>query len=304
LAGEDSQEELGRRTVSAIKALWSDGSPPPEIDNFIPVSVMGELGPLMQLDEAGNPVNAPAYDWLCKTLANLPDVEVLVLDPKSKFYGLVENDNSHNAAWINCLESLATRFKITILFSHHESKLRAGSMDQASSRGGSALTDGCRWVANLKTMDLETAKKFQVAEPHNYVVLDVTKSNYAPKLPAPIYFRRGAGGVLTYVDLAADRVRGIAEKLLDRLAEEEADGRHFSRRDLLYEKEARRVIDKLKEEVVGFQRLRDINWAVNHLLEGGWLKEIKVTGAKTGPGKTILQVIATADSCVSNSLMR
>jgi len=126
------------------------------------------------------------------------------------------------------------------------------------------------------------------------VVLDVTKSNYAPKLPAPIYFRRGAGGALNYVDLAAERVSEIAERLLDRLAEEEADGRHFSRRDLLYGKEARHIIDKLKEEVVGFQRLRGINWAVDHLLEGGWLKEIKVTGAKTGPGKTILRVIATA----------
>jgi replicative DNA helicase len=294
LAGEDDQDEVNRRTISAVEALWPDGLPPPEIDNFIPISVAGKLGALMHLDEAANPVNAPAYDWLCKTLENLPDVEVLILDPKSKFYGLVENDNGHNAAWVNCLESLVVRFKITILFSHHESKARAGSMEVTSSRGGSALTDGCRWVANLMTMDIKTAEKYQVADYHNYVVLDVTKSNYAPKLPAPIYFRRGAGGALNYVDLAAERVSEIAERLLDRLAEEEADGRHFSRRDLLYGKEARHIIDKLKEEVVGFQRLRGINWAVDHLLEGGWLKEIKVTGAKTGPGKTILRVIATA----------
>ena len=79
---------------AAVEALWPDGSPPPEIDNFIPVSVMGKLGPLMQFDRRRNPVNAPAYDWLCKTLENLPDVEVLILDPKSKFYGLDENDNA------------------------------------------------------------------------------------------------------------------------------------------------------------------------------------------------------------------
>ena len=93
LAGEDDQKEILRRTISSVKVLWP-AAPPPEIDNFIPVSVMGKLGPLMQFDAARNPVNVPAaYDWLCKTLENLPEVEVLILDPKSKFYGLDENDN-------------------------------------------------------------------------------------------------------------------------------------------------------------------------------------------------------------------
>jgi RecA-family ATPase len=119
---------------------------------------MRKVGPLMQLDSVGNPVNAPGYDWLCRSLKNLQDVEILILDPKSKFYGLVENDNNHNAAWINCLESLVARFGITVIFTHHESKALAGSINQASSRGGTALTDGCRWVANLRTLDAKLAR--------------------------------------------------------------------------------------------------------------------------------------------------
>src|SRR5208337_707384 len=99
--------------------------------------------------------------------------------------------------------------------------------------------------------------------------LDITKSNYAAKLPAPIYFRRGAGGALTYIDLATERARGIAESLLERLAEEQAGGHNFSRRDLLYGKEAGSVIDDLKKVVAGFHRVRDINLAVDHLLQGG-----------------------------------
>jgi len=293
LAGEDSQEELHRRVHAAVQALWPDKSSPREIDNFLPVSVMGKLGPLMHLDRAGNPVNAPAYAWLCQTLENLPDLEVLILDPKVKFYGLDENNNTHCGAWINCLESLEARFKITILFSHHESKARAGTMDQASSRGGSALTDGCRWVANIKTMDSTTAQTFRVIDPHNYAVLDITKNNYAAKLPAPIYFRRVAGGALIYVDLTTERVRVIADQILDRLSKEEADGRHFSRRDLLYDKKAKPVIDEIKEVVPGFNRIRDITHAVDYLLDAGWLKEEKVREAKTGPEKTILRVIAT-----------
>jgi hypothetical protein len=293
LACEDDQAELQRRTVAAIKALWPNGSPPPEIDNFIPVSVMGKIGPLMRLDKSGNPVNGPGYDWLCKTLGNFSDVDVLILDPKSKFYGLKENENEHNSAWVSCLESLVAWFKITVLFSHHESKAKAGSMDQLSSRGGSALPDGCRWVANIQTMDRETARNFQIADPRNYLVLDVTKSNYAPKLPAPVYFRRCAGGALTHVDLAADRVRVIAKMLLGRLSKEQVEGRHFSRRDLLYGKKAIHIIDDIKDIVSRFNRQKDINWAVDHLLDSGWLKEDPVRQAKTGPEKTIMRVVGT-----------
>ncbi|MBM4275393.1 MAG: AAA family ATPase [Deltaproteobacteria bacterium] len=295
LSVEDDQDELDRRMTYTVGAIWPE-EPPKEIDNYIGISIRGKnLGPLMMLDQAKNPVIAPAYDWLCKTLEKFQDVDVLILDPKSKFYGLDENNNTHCAAWVNCLESLVARFKITVLFLHHESKALAGSMSQASSRGGSALTDGCRWVANIKTMDRETAKNFQIADPRNYVVMDVTKSNYAPKLPEPIYFRRGAGGALTHVDLAAERIRIIAEGLLDGLAAESAKGRHFSRRDLLYMDEPKHIIDSIKKTVTGFNRVRDIGWAVDQLLEHGWLKEAPARKAKTGPEKLILQVVGTAD---------
>jgi hypothetical protein len=288
LAGEDDQEELKRRTVWTIEAMWPDG-PPPEIDNFIPVSVAGKLGPIMQKDWQGNPTNAPAYAWLCKTLENLPDIDVVLLDPKSKFYGLDENDNGHNTAWINCLESLAARFKITILFSHHESKARAGSMEQVSSRGGSALTDGCRWVANIKTMDPKTGEKFQVSDPHNYVVLDVTKSNYAPKLPAPIYFRRVSGGALVHVDLVMERAKTLALELVTLL---KTQLEPLSRNDLIYEKKGKEITDELKETVEGFNRVKDINLAVDYALRSEWLTEIRQTNSGGRP-KLVLMVNET-----------
>ncbi len=285
LAGEDDQDELDRRVASTVNTLWPDG-PPSTIDNFIPISVMGKISPLMELDKNHNPVNSPAYEWLCKSLENLADIDVLILDPKSKFYGLDENDNGHCAAWINCLESLADRFKITILFSHHESKARAGSMEQGSSRGGSALTDGCRWVANLKTMDHKTAEKFQVSDPRMYVVLDVTKSNYAPKLPAPIYFKRGSDGELMYVDLAVERLNTLTLKLVELL---EINSESFSRNDLIYEKRGKEIADELKETVSGFNRVADINRAINHGLRSGWLFETRQSSTR-GRGKLVLKV--------------
>jgi hypothetical protein len=139
----------------------------------------------------------------------------------------------------------------------------------------------------------QTGQKFQIADPHNYVELLVTKSNYAAKLPAPIYFRRGAGGALAYVELGTERIEGIANKLLEQLAGNEAEGRHYSRRDLLYEKSAKPIADAIKETVPSFNRVRDINLAVDHLLSRGLLKETGRAG-KTGPEKIILRVFEPA----------
>jgi hypothetical protein len=294
LAGEDKQEELNRRVYDAVKTLWPEGSPPAEVDNLIPISIMGRLDPLMKLDGAGNPTRTSAFDWITRFLESIPDLDILILDPKSKFYGLVENDNGHNAAWINCLESLVEKFKINVHFCHHESKARAGSLDQASSRGGGALTDGCRWVANLKSMDDKTAGRFKLPDPHNYLIMDVTKSNYTPKLPGPIYFRRGAGGALAYADLATERAKSFSNKLFDLLVQEEAVGHQHSRRDLLYgdTEGVKAIITGLKDGAEGFNRVRDISLAVDYLLGNGWLQEKQVQGAQKGPRKTILKTVA------------
>ncbi len=98
--------------------------------------------------------------------------------------------------------------------------------------------------------------------------------------------------------LGAERAKGLTDKLLNRLAEEEALGNFFSRRDLLYGSKAKLIIDDLREATQGFNRVRDINWVIDHMLQSGWLKEIKVK-PKTGPEKTILQVVATAGNMLS-----
>ena len=60
------------------------------------------------------------------------------------------------------------------------------------------------------------------------------------------------------------------------------------------ERRRKHIIDDIKGTVPeGFNRLRDINLAVDHLLKLGRLKEDKLRGAKTGPEKTILRVIGT-----------
>lgn len=284
IGAEDDQPELHRRAVWTAYNIWPEGWPP-SIDNFIPISVAGEIGPLMRL-EGGNPVPAPGYDWLCKSLENLKDIEVLILDPKSMLYGLEENNNDHNTAWVKCLQSIANRFGITILFCHHESKARAGSKDQASSRGGGALTDGCRWVANIKTMDTATAKKFSIIDPQNFVEFVITKSNYAPRLPAPVYFCRGQWGELSFADLIAERTKAIASRLVELL---DTEAEPITENELLHRIRGKAIADKIKEDVEEFNRVKDLTDAMTFAKEAGWLFS-KTQRGQGHRGKTIIEV--------------
>lgn len=290
LAGEDPPDELHNRIFDTSQALWGDKPPKELMENFFTKSVVGEIGPLLRKDYQGNLEVSLDYQWLDETLTSLADIEVLIIDPLSKFYGLDENDNSHCARWIACLEAMARKHKLTILFSHHESKARSGDMTQASSRGGSALTDGCRWVANLRSMDSQTAKKYGVNQ-KDYIEFDITKNNYAAKLNASIYFKRNSEGVLEVVDLTTYRSINIAIELLKQLKIKEENGIFYSRRDLVYESPAPAVIQYLNKNIVGFTRSTDIDHVVNLALSKEWLREEPQRKSGKGKPKTILRVI-------------
>jgi hypothetical protein len=92
---------------------------------------------------------------------------------------------------------------------------------------------------------------------------------------------------------SVERIEGFANKLLNHLAVNEAAGRHYSKRDLLYEKSAKPIADAIKKTVPGFNRVRDFNLAIDNLLSEGLLKEDRRAG-KTGPEETILTVFEPA----------
>jgi replicative DNA helicase len=290
LAGEDPHEELHRRIFHTSQALCGDNPPKEIMENFLARSVVGEIGPLLEKDHQGNLRASQCYRWLDESLTNLPDVEVLIIDPLSKFYGLDENDNSHCAMWIACLEAVARKHKLTILFSHHESKARKGEMDQASSRGGSALTDGCRWVANLRNMTTDDGKKYSI-NPKDYIEFDITKNNYSSKLLTSIFFKRNSEGVLEYIDLTSCRTNSIAIELLKILQDEKAKGNFYSKRDLEFDKVGKPIIDDLTMKVLNLTRSKDIPLAVDLALSEGWLEEKPESKGRKGAPKKILHVI-------------
>lgn len=269
LFAEDPGSEIHRRFYSLGQGLALDGEDLEKIEkNLHVVSVMGQVGPLMKLSD-GIPVPSAYYAWLKATIETHQGLDVLILDPKNRFYGLDENDNSHNSAWVACLEALVREYGITVLFSHHVSKASGGALDQMSARGGGALVDACRWVVNLKTMDEAAAKKFNIENRRAYVAFEITKSNYAPTLPGTLYFKRSEGGVLVPADLYGKRVKEMAGELSRLLFEAYAErAATYTRREITNTKQGAVIRGGLK---ITFDRCTrdELTRTLDYMLEEG-----------------------------------
>lgn len=285
LFGEDPATILHRRVFFIIQSLFPELKPETKdllIQNFHLKPVMGRIGPLMRL-EGGNPVHSDHYLWLRETIEAHKGLGVLILDPKSRFYGLDENSNDHNNAWVSCLEELARDYGLTVIFSHHVSKQSGGALLQTSARGGSALVDACRWVANLKTMDDTTAKNYDLENPKSFVEFDVSKNNYAPSLPGTIYFKRSENGVLVPVNLEFQRRKKMAEGLFDFLQEAKEQGQTFTRRELIFGKLGKSIRDNMKERFSKCSR-DELSNVIDFALKEGIISMNSVTANTNSQG--------------------
>ncbi|ACL06464.1 RecA-family ATPase-like protein [Desulfatibacillum aliphaticivorans] len=285
LAGEDPQQELERRLWCIGHGTFPKG--------LYAHSVAGKSGPLMKLQD-GNPIPTRWFDWLDKTITAHPELDLLVIDPKSRFYGLNENDNDQATQWVSALEWLLEKHKgLTILFAHHTSKQSANDHTQHAGRGASAIVDGIRWAASMTSMNNRIAKEYNVDDPNSYVEFTVTKSNYAPKPNTRLFWKRGHGGVLEYTDIETIHWDNITRVLLVILAD---DGGEYSRRELCREKKCDSIMSALKDEFDNFNRRRETDTVVNHAIKEGWLEERQVATGKrpkkvlclTGKGKALV----------------
>ncbi len=263
--GEDDQDELGRRFWDICKGKFPD--------NLHAASVYGQVGPLMELDEKRNPTKAKGFDWLDSTIKNHPDLDVLIFDPKSRFYGLDENNNDHGTAWIGCLEELRMRYGITILFSSHTSEANAGTVSQAMNRGASSIIDGCRWQAGMAGMDQNTADRYGIEDKQNYVIFDAPKSNYTARQGKPIFFKRGSGGALEYTELKSDKMAAYAIQLHKLLVE---DGGDYTQRDLKSGSAGVTICQTLKINCTTFERKTHTDELWRYMIDNDFAKEVGV----------------------------
>jgi replicative DNA helicase len=268
LFAEDPTDEMHRRIYHTVRYHFPNLTP--GLKEMIRVnlgvkSVLGEMNDLMRIENDVR-MRTNRYDWLKRSIEN-HEAEVLMLDPKSQFYGLNELSNEDNAAWVNTLGSFVQEYDMNVIFTHHVAQSMRDELHQMAARGGTALPDGCRWVANLRLMTEKDAQKYEIANRKEYVEFDVSKNNYVGAFPRTIFFKRGTEGVLEPISLEGDRIKQLAEELCKLLVESYAErGITFSRRDIRLGKKCEQIRKDLKGDRKSLPRT-DIDAAIDYALE-------------------------------------
>lgn len=219
--GEDSQDHIHGRIESIVKYMPGLAERRNELEaNLTLAPLVGQEKILIAFDQNRNPATTKNFDWLSLSIEQMPQVDVLVIDPLSKFYGLNENDNAHAAAWIAALETLAVKHDMAILFIHHESKdqNRRGELRNSAGRGAGAFRDNVRGALSMAKMDSDKAKSHNYPEDWQKLVEVLpTKANYVEEAGQSAWFKRGPGGVLMPTDIVKAQNDNFSALLFDLL---------------------------------------------------------------------------------------
>lgn len=249
----------------------------------------GLIGPLMEMDAAGNPRRSKWLDWLEGELAKYEGtLDILILDPYSRFYGLSENLNEHATAFVTAMEYLRDKYGITILITVHTNKGSSDNpperMEQSMLRGASALVDGVRWVMGMRHMIERTAKKLNVENRFEWVEVDLVKTNYSAKPSRPFYLRKNSDGTLDPGSPAAGRLEGMTRALVEVLADAPCE---YTARDLEKNEAGKAIEQKIKELAPGFSRRKDTRACLEFGASKGWLEIVEVFGGSGSAAKKI-----------------
>jgi len=146
------------------------------------------------------------YEWVLSKVKEFQP-RLIVLDPRSHYYGGDENDNTQVGRFMHLMKELTSVVDkgAAIWINHHTSKEREQQISSASGRGASAGRDAQRVLFGLTGMTMNEVKGFRVSEPHRYVRMENTKSNWTERYARVIWLERQTGelgGVLKQVNLS------------------------------------------------------------------------------------------------------
>jgi len=264
LQGEDHPDEMARR-FSALREQFgfSEGD----------VSSVHQRLHLycqaLPLFTAAGPTKH--WTWLVEQVKTIKPL-LLIIDPRSFYYGGDENDNVAVAQWYALLRTLPC----AVLVSHHVSKQRQDLIDSAAGRGASSARDAARVVLRLTPLSQREIDHLHIQNPHLFTRLDTVKANFSARPADGVYLRRGVEGVLSQVDLLAE-ARGIDAQLLERMAKTLADligpnEQDLTRREIEKDNRGADLRQDLKERVGKFATRPRIGAAMERAIERGWVR--------------------------------
>ena len=201
---EDPKDEITRR-LHAIGKAYRLGTTDIELleQNFTILPALGVLGPLMEIGDGGNPKTTEYYQLIKEQILK-GGYRLVILDTKSRLFGLNENATNDNTEWVRQLEIICHETQTAFVVSHHQNKQGRQDGGTNAVRGAGAYTDNCRFVWGLQPITENLAEIFGV-DPSKFVMMTLDKSNYSPGVK-PLIFERVDGGVLMFRDLEKEQM--------------------------------------------------------------------------------------------------
>lgn len=205
---EEDDAEVRRRLHAVARARGLVEADLVAADSHIvPFGLAGRDVSLVAVD--GSNVTPSRLHRELVQLASANEYHAVLLDPLARWAPGVESDNAVATRAIEMLEALATAARGTVLVAHHTAKWARRDGESgghgSSARGVTAITDGARWVAELRGDDDDN------------LALAVVKSNGAPLGDAIPLSRDRASGVLR--GMTADEITsGSSSRDNDRVA--------------------------------------------------------------------------------------
>lgn len=236
LLAEDETEEVHRRLDRIVTELASaHPAMAADLSQRLLVKSLTAVNNSMTRAQRHGDVEATDYvDRLLLTVAGIPDLKLIVIDPASRFRGGNENSADDVTRFVVELERLRHATGATILVCHHANKASmnesSGVRGQAATRGSSAMTDGVRWQMNLAGLSVLQASKKGLDPTKRHLSAEVAKNNYGPLIDPEILIRKQSGY------LTSIRAAGVALTLEDRvlqlIRDESQAGRSYSKNQI------------------------------------------------------------------------
>jgi hypothetical protein len=175
---------------------------------------LGKIGPLMELATNKTPIQSEYGKQLEELILNIKP-KLVILDTKSRLFGLEENNNDHATQWLFELEKIAREVNCSFLVAHHTGK----GFDKSTGRGASAFDNNTRFRINLAPVDKSYASKFGIDDDDLNDFFQMTlQSNYSAKSKIH-YFKRDETGTPSHINLGEQRWYNAEMVLYDLLKE-------------------------------------------------------------------------------------
>lgn len=211
---EEDRDEIVRRLHNAGRAMkLTEAQQQLVIARVVPLALMGCPAPL--LDD--NLERTAAFDFLQKQLTESTEPwSLIIADPLVRFAARdAESDQVVATRLLQAFESWTDApGGPSVLVAHHTSQVsrNATSSDTTDVRGVTALTDNARWVALLRSVEIDGVRRVEFKH---------TKSNYSKLAPTQILnYDEATHGTLR-LETAAERLER-QERAREILAAEEA----------------------------------------------------------------------------------